>query len=595
MNQHERVSMIHTPLSAAAAGIESSSKAGKLALLLPLVLTAVVYISTAGNRGVIDYDEGHHAQVALHMVRSGDWVTPYVNGVRFLEKPPLMFWLTAASLRMFGINEFALRLPTALGVIALVWVVALMARRVAGGQAALVAGLGTSFCVGTYLFTRETLHDIWLVLFITLAMSAFLEWYLDPRHSFRRAWLFYAAMAGAVMSKSLIGIAFPAGIVVAFFLLSREWPKWRTLHVLPGSVLFLILAVPWHWLAEIRHPGFLYSFFINEQFLRFLGRHDPPVLWSLPLLTFWALIPVWFFPWTAFLPAAFSAGRRPANRGELALARLVLAWVVIVLGFFSVSGRLEHYAFPALPALSLIVGVALSRTESSRAVNWAFRGLAILGVIVLAAAIGAGVWLVSFRHKIEAKATGRPDIISEADFSIMGEMPAVIERNLMKPAAVTIVSMAVLFPIALWFHIHRRRMQAVMSVAAVMVVICAMTQWSLKICEDMISSKKFALVIAHDARAGDHVVVVGDYESANSLNFYEPLHVEVFDGVAYALIPGMKYKDAPRVVLTRSEFEQLWGGVRRVFVIEPQSKQGELKPGGTVLLHVLDRVLVRNH
>ena len=136
---------------------------------------------------MIDYDEGYYAQAAKHMVEHGDWVTPYANGIRFLEKPPLLYWVTAASFAVFGINEFALRLPTALAVIALVWIVMRMARRASGERAALIAGLSTACSVGTYLFTRETLHDIWLVLFIALAMHAFLKWYLDPLHPLRKA------------------------------------------------------------------------------------------------------------------------------------------------------------------------------------------------------------------------------------------------------------------------------------------------------------------------------------------------------------------------------------------------------------------------
>jgi len=134
-------------------------------------------------------------------------------------------------------------------------------------------------------------------------------------------------------------------------------------------------------------------------------------------------------------------------------------------------------------------------------------------------------------------------------------------------------------------------MQAVMSVADVMMILFGMVHRSLVIWEDMISSKKFALAVAKEARAGDHLVVVGDYESASSLNFYEPLCVAVFDGVAYALIPGTKYRDAPRIVLTRGEFKTLWRAGGRVFALLPEARQGELLPEGTEML----QVLVRNH
>ena len=566
----------------------------RMEALLPLVLTAAVYLSTAGNRAVLDYDEGHYAQVALQMVERGDWVTPYDNGVRFLEKPPLMYWLTAASLRAFGVNEFALRLPTALAVMALVWAVTRMARLAAGTRAAAIAGLCTASSVGTYLFTRETLHDVWLVLFITLALYAFLEWHLDPLHSLRHALVFYASLAGAVMTKSLIGVAFPVASVVVFFLLARERPKWRTLHVPPGLSLFLLLAVPWHWLVAIRNQDFLWFFFVNEQFLRFLGKHDPPIIWSVPLLVFWVLLLVWFFPWTAFLPAAFAESHKAADRSQRALVMLVFAWLIVVLGFYSVSGRLEHYAFPVLPALSLLVGVALSRSDDSWTVKWAFRGLAILGAVALVAGAVAGVWFVAAGHGFKTAEATRTGMAYETDFSVLAKIPAALQWSLLKPAAVTIAALAAGSLAALWFETRRRRMQAVLSLVAVMIVACGMIQWSLVICEEMISSKEFGLAVAREARPGDHVVVVGDFESANSLGFYQPLHVEVVDGVAYSLIPGMKFPDAPRIVLTATEFETLWRSGNRVYALLPRARLVEMNLGGTEILRVLDRVLVRN-
>jgi 4-amino-4-deoxy-L-arabinose transferase-like glycosyltransferase len=564
----------------------------KRTALLPIVLAAAVYLPTSGGRGVIDYDEGYYSQPALRMAESGDWVTPYADGVRFLEKPPLMYWVTAASLRVLGRSEFALRLPTALAVVALVWVITRMAQRAAGPGAGLAAGLCAAFSVGTCLFTREALHDVWLVLFVSLGLYAFLEWYRDPGHPRGWALLFYASLAGGFMTKSLVGVALPVGIAVVFFLTSRERPGWRRIHLLPGSLLFLALAAPWHVLAAVRNPGFLQAFFLNEQILRFLGRHDPPVLWSVPLLTFWALVPVWFFPWTAFVPAAVRAARTAADGGERALARLALAWAVVVLGFFSFSGRLEHYVFPALPALSLLVGTALARTGEGKAVRWGFRALAALGLAVLMAGAGAGLWLAA-GHGLGAQ-RARGSVLPETDFSILAEMPPGIVRGLVGPAVVTVAALAIGFAIALRLETRGRRQAAVLAVAAVMVVFCGAVQWSLTVCEDLISSKRFGLAVAREARPGDHLVVVGDYESANSVSFYQPLPVQVFDGVAYALVPGMKYPDAPRVVLTRPELEALWRGPGRAFALVPRARPGEWGLGGTEIAAGPDRVLLRS-
>jgi hypothetical protein len=570
------------------------SVSGRFLVFWPILLAGIVYLASTANRAVTDYDEGYYVQPALHMVQSGDWVTPYADGIRFLEKPPLLYWVTAASFKVFGINEFALRLPTALAVIVLVWIVVLIVRLLADEQAALIAGLATAFSAGTYLFTRETLHDIWLVLFLALSIYAFLKWYMNPLRSLGPALLFYGAMAGAFMCKSLIGVVFPVGIVTVFFLMSREFPKLKTLHLLPGTGVFLLLTVPWHWLAALQNRGFLEFFFLEEQILRFLGRRELPVLWSVPLWLFWVLILVWFFPWTAFLPAAFSANRKPGDGNRRILVRISIAWTLVVLGFFSLSARLEHYAFPALPALAVFIAGALKRSDDDRAMLWAYRGLALFGLLVFVLGVSAGIWIAA-GNGIDYAATGQVNRLPETDFSILAEMPPAILTNLFKPAAVAVFAMAAGFGIALWFQTHRRRIQALITVAAVMAVICGMTHWSLNICEDLISSKKFGIAIAQDARPGDRVVVVGDYESANSLNFYQPLRVEVVEGKAYALIPGMKFPDSPKVVLTSDEFQSAWHSTDRVFALAPESRIESLKLEGHEMMRILDRVLVRNH
>src|SRR6185295_13221668 len=139
----------------------------------------------------------------------------------------------------------------------------------------LIAGLAFALSIGTLLFTVEALLDIALVFFLTLSMDAFLAWYLDPRRPPGPALLFYASLAGALLSRSLIGVFFPVAIVGVFLLLSKERPKLRDLHLAPGALVFLALAAPWHLLAAWRNPGFLRFFFLNEQVLRFFQQREP--------------------------------------------------------------------------------------------------------------------------------------------------------------------------------------------------------------------------------------------------------------------------------------------------------------------------------
>ena len=267
---------------------------------------------------------------------------------------------------------------------------------------------------------------------------------------------------------------------------------------------------------------------------------------------------------------------------QRSLMLLSLAWVAVILVFFSVSARLEHYVFPALPALAILVAVALSRTEDSQSVKWAFRSLAILGMMVLAAAIGVGIWFVATGHSFGSSPRTTTDTAYDSDFSILAEMPAVIQWNLLKPAAVTVLALAIGFWAALRFEIaapadargHERRRRHDDCLRHDSLEPDHLRR------PDLV--KEVRRGSRREARPGDRLVVMGDYESANSLNFYQPLHVEVFDGVAYFLDPG---DEIPGRAAGRYDA----GGIRRrlevaarVFALVPLARLGDLDPGGVV-------------
>src|SRR5262249_38393824 len=190
---------------------------------------------------------------------------------------------------------------------------------------------------------------------------------------------------------------------------------------------FLALAVPWHVAVARANPGFVAHYFVNEQVLRFLNRREPMDFASMPLPLFVALVPVWIFPWTAFLPAVLWF--RSAATEDAAERRLALVWFAIVLLFFSVSSRLEHYAFPLLPPLAILAGLALAAPEADvqgptrRAVTWGFRGLAGVGAIVFALAVTGGVWLARNGSAVAASSrAGGPAHAAATDFGPLSQL-----------------------------------------------------------------------------------------------------------------------------------------------------------------------------
>ncbi|MCP5109284.1 MAG: hypothetical protein GY953_00455, partial [bacterium] len=366
---------------------------------------------------------------------------------------------------------------------------------------------------------------------------------------------FAAATAGAFLSKGLIGVAFPVGIALVYMAATRELPPVRPRWLLWGGLLFAALAAPWHIAMEIRNPGFLEIHFFEEQILRFFSQREPMDIQSVPLLLFWLLIPLWFLPWTCFLPAALRLRR---SRTLL----LAACWFALVVLFFSISSRLEHYAFPLLPPLAVIVGVTL---VSARSLIWSFRFLAVLGGTLLAASAGLG-WFRIRELALGDTGTRLQGRNQDNDFTLMFDLPPQVLHDLLIPAIAVTLCLGAGFLAAHFFAKRNRLQPAVASILAGMVVFQLSAVHSLRICEDLVSSKSFGVALAQIAEPGDKVVVVGDYETANSINFYAPVQLLVCEGGAASLGPGLGYPDAPRLVVTIEEVRTLWRSGERAYV-----------------------------
>ncbi len=542
----------------------------KLSLLLLILLIGAVYVATARGRAILDDGDALYATVAREMLNRGDWVTPYANGVRFLDKPPLMYWGMAISYSVFGVTEFGARFPSVLAVLGCAALLFVLAREAGGEAAGFTAALGASLSIGTFLFTRMVFPDMLFVFFLTLAIYGFARWYTRPGPAPCPALLFYAATAGGVLSKGLIGLIFPVAVVVLFMLLNRDLGRLRRFYVLQGSALFLLLSLPWHVAAARRIPGFLWYYFVNEHFLRFLGRRQPLDYETIPLVVFWGLVLLWFFPWSAFLPAVPRLLRSgAASTRSRAIVRLCFIWVAVVVAFFSVSSRIEHYAMPVLPPLALLVGVATASEDATR--RWTRRGflsLAVLGSLIAFALLGAGLyWALTARAGEAAESAGAHVHAYQYYFAPVYDLPQMLRARLRAPLVGVGIATSLGLLFGWWLNRRGRFGPAVLALGATVGAFCLFAHQSLGICEEMLSSRQFATVIREASRPGDHVVVAGDFETANSINFYTDLPLEVYGGTAAVLQWGLRYLDAPKRILTKDDFEKRWAGPGRVFVL----------------------------
>ena len=541
---------------------------------------ALLYVYTGLFKAIGDDGDALYSSVARAMAESGDWVTPYSNGVRFFDKPPLMYWLMGVSYAAAGPSEFSVRIPSFLAVIGTTWLVYLLGARLSGPRGGLAGGAGFALCLGTFFFTREVFPDVYFVFFLTLSVFAFLKWFEDEASPLVPALVFYASLAGAALSKGLIGIVFPCAIVFLFFLVTKEWQRLRRTHWLAGTFVFLLLAAPWHLLMAWRHEKFLWLYFVNEHFLRFLGKREPYDYISISLPVFWALILVWLFPWSAFLPAVRHLLH--GNQGDserYTIGVLVLVWSAFVLVFFTLSARLEHYAFPLLPPLAVLVGAALFSSSREAAqpsailnqsLSRCFAFLALMGPLLSAGLAIALVWL--------AQTTADPDLASarlRAYPNLFGpilDLPRETVRAFLGPLVPTMIGLTVGTAGAWWLNRKGKRPAAVVLLCIMPVTFMLAADQSIRICEDILSSKHFGVELARLYQPGDSLVVVGDFETANSVNFYSSTPLLVYQGTAALIEIGSRYPDAPEVVISATRLQQRWNGSDRTFLLVPDSE-----------------------
>ena len=370
-------------------------------LSLVFIFAAAIYLGCVlSPPSLMDDVDAVQAQIARTMLASGDWVTARLDGVLYLEKAPLIYWLMAIFYKLFGVSDWVARLPVALASIGLALLSAFFGMWAFGKRAGFYAGLCMSTCIGLFLFTRIQIPDVMLTFTIALAMWAFLR-ALDEQEKRPRLWaaILAASLGTGLLLKSLIGIVFPiaAALLYLFFtkqLFSRR--TWQRLRPVSGFLIALLIAVPWHVLATLRNPpyfvwtlksgpglyhGFLWFYFINEQLLRFLNLRYPRDYNTVPRLYFWLFHFLWLFPWSVYLPAIAKLSFKPVDRaGQTRL--LALCWTGFILVFFTFSTTQEYYSMPCYPALALLLGSAMA-TES----KWIRGGTRVLGGIAALAAL----------------------------------------------------------------------------------------------------------------------------------------------------------------------------------------------------------------
>jgi len=594
------------------------------ASILAIIFIAwfLIYVPSLSRPPLLDDADSVHAEASREMVLRHDWVTLHVDGIRYLEKAPLMYWAVAWSFKLFGVGEWQVRLPLALGVLGMMWCAYLFGRRAFGNEGGLYAALIMGTAPGIFVFTRFMIPDVWVVVWLTATIYLFLVAYEQENPSRWVCWGLALTVALNVLTKSLIGLAFPVMIIFVFLLITGELRKLAKLRLFSSALVFIAVAAPWHVLAALRNPGepsgpqkgFLWFYFWNEQFMRYLNKRVPYDYGKVPLLVFYGLLLLWIIPWCVFLFPALKEipARVRAWRGGLdrrARVNLLLAtWAVLIVGFFSFSSRQEYYSLPAVPALALLTAGWLERESNSPAGSHDRRAGRIASTVLLV--LGAAVFLASMAILWQAKpfppGTDLGDVLTqhpgEYKLSLGHMQDLTIESFGMFRAPLLILSVSLLAGTLLnW--IWRRRGKAIAAnlvLAAMMVAVLFAVQQGYVIFSPVISSKGLALAIEKEFRPGDTIVIYHDYEFGSTLNFYTGREVHMLNGRRADLWFGSFFPDAPAVFEDDATFARLWSGPNRVyFFLEESYAEEAVKGMDPKTVHVFARsggkVVLTNH
>ncbi|OAM90129.1 glycosyltransferase family 39 protein [Termitidicoccus mucosus] len=536
-----------------AAVTDGDRRAWRRDLLLLALLGAVWFFVALGLRPLGNPDEGRYAEIPREMAASGDFVTPRLNGVKYFEKPPLLYWLSAATFQIAGVNEFTARFWNALFALGGVLATYSAARALYGRRAGWWSAIALATSLLYFGLSQMVLLDMALAATMSGALFAFLLAVRCQREGARLALFvaFYACMALAVLAKGLVGLVLPCAVAFAWLLVCNQWRALRPAHVMAGAMVFLAIAAPWHVAAAmenyspVKERDFAWFYFVHEHFLRFTttvhGRVQP----------WWFFGPVvlaGFLPWAVFVPQALRrslAGGWRARRENREAWFLVL-WVLVTVVFFSKSqSKLIPYILPVFPALAVLAGRWLAEQWGARAVSPGLRrGALAFAIFALVLAIGAAAWPVPSKYASLAP--------------VIAPWRWVLGAGMGGGALALLVMLARSAGPGAAEGMQRRLLAGMAVTFAVLFVAFN----PLAECFDVRGTKSIALALKPALRPGDDVFVLGDYPQDLPVYLGRTISVVNYVGELKFGIEAEPHRTASRFI-DGEAFHARWNGPGR--------------------------------
>ena len=565
--------------------------------LAVILFAAAVYIGCMiSPPSLMDDVDAVQAQIARNMLTSGDWVTARLDGVVYMEKAPLIYWMMAVSYKIFGVHDWSARIPVVLASISLAWITAAFGMWAFGRLAGFYAGLCISTCVGLFLFTRIQIPDVMVAAAMALSMWSFLR-AIDDDEARPRTWalVFAATLGTSLLLKSLIGVVFPVAACVVYLAVTRQFGLWRRLRPLSGIAVVIATAAPWHILATLRNPpyldltlhsapgdyhGFLWFFVMNEQVLRFLNLRYPRDYNTVPRVWFWLFHLVWLFPWSIYFPAVARLSFRPVDRaGKTRL--LALCWTGFVLVFFTFSTTQEYYSMPCYPALALLLGSAMAAGGS-----WIKWGTRVLSMILACCAIAAGALFFMTRGlatpgDISSALSQNPDAYTLS----LGHIED-LNLNSFAYLRPPLLAAAIAFFIGTIGTMFWTAKRAFLSTAVMMVLFFQAARMALVVFDPYLSSRPLAEALLRAPQG--KLIVDHHYYTFSSVFFYTNRDALLLNGRFNNLVYGSYAPGAPDVFIDDQQWKNMWLGPERCYIVLSNTARPRLeKLVGADTLNVL--------
>jgi 4-amino-4-deoxy-L-arabinose transferase-like glycosyltransferase len=541
-------------------GRSPQAASGRWPVILLVGLGLPIFLLGLGSPALYDPHESLYAEVAREMVVRGEWLTPHLNGTRYLDKPPLLYWLIALAYMVFGVSEFSARLPVALAGLGGVLVTWGIGRHLFDARTGSLAGLVLATSVGYVVFSRQLLPDMVFACFTTLSFYGLLRTAEQDRAS--KVWgiLAYVSLALAVMTKGFLGV-FPLVVLALHGLIASRFHPLRALISLWGSMLFLLLIVPYHLILGWQNEGYFWHYFMNEHVLRFLGQRHPVDFISLPLPIFFLILFLWLLPWSPYL--ALAIPRRWPSRGK-PLPRedegflLILLWAALVLLFFALSrARLPQYALPAMPALALLIGTSLGERLTGSVSST--KGVLIAATISFLLPALALLILPSYLDQYHQLGLTDPAVsLIRVVFGLMAGGSG----------------------LALLCFARKRWLGGLLSLTLGMVAAFYFTHQVLLQLQPFRTSQNLARLIEAERRPGERIVLEVEkddpfeYEKIAGLVFYTREPVDLLRRKKPPE-PSLPLKPTERFLLSEAEFRQRWASAERVYLVTDSFLDGD--------------------